>query len=62
MWINGFGFPRYRGGLMYWADRTLGVPKVRDTLHTWYEKYGGHWKPAKLIDDLAKAGKSFADA
>jgi 3-hydroxyacyl-CoA dehydrogenase len=62
MWINGFGFPRYRGGLMYWADRTLGVPKVRDTLHTWHEKYGGHWKPAKLIDDLAKAGKSFADA
>jgi 3-hydroxyacyl-CoA dehydrogenase len=62
MWINGFGFPRYRGGLMYWADRTLGVPKVHDTLHTWYEKYGGHWKPAKLIDDLAKAGKSFADA
>jgi 3-hydroxyacyl-CoA dehydrogenase len=61
MWVNGFGFPRYRGGLMYWADHTLGVPKVRDTLHAWYEKYGGHWKPAKLIDDLAKAGKSFAD-
>ena len=61
MWVNGFGFPRYRGGLMYWADHTLGVPKIRDTLHAWYEKYGGHWKPAKLIDDLAKAGKSFAD-
>jgi 3-hydroxyacyl-CoA dehydrogenase len=61
MWINGFGFPRYRGGLMYWADHTLGVPKVRDTLHEWYGKYGGHWKPAKLIDDLAKAGKAFSD-
>jgi 3-hydroxyacyl-CoA dehydrogenase len=61
MWVNGFGFPRYRGGLMYWADHTLGVPKIRDTLHEWYGKYGGHWKPAKLIDDLAKAGKTFAD-
>ena len=61
MWINGFGFPRYRGGLMYWADNTLGVPKVRDTLHEWYEKYGGHWKPAKLIDDLADSGKAFSD-
>lgn len=61
MWINGFGFPRYRGGLMYWADHTLGVPKVRDTLHEWYGKYGGHWKPSKLIDDLAKAGKAFSD-
>ncbi len=61
MWINGFGFPRYRGGLMYWADHTLGVPKIRDTLHQWYEKYGGHWKPSKLIDDLADSGKAFSD-
>lgn len=61
MWINGFGFPRYRGGLMYWADNTLGVPRIRDTLHEWNEKYGGHWKPAKLIDDLANSGKSFSD-
>ena len=61
MWINGFGFPRYRGGLMYWADHTLGVPKIRETLHQWHEKYGGHWKPAKLIDDLADAGKAFSD-
>jgi 3-hydroxyacyl-CoA dehydrogenase len=61
MWINGFGFPRYRGGLMYWADHTLGVPEIRDTLHQWYEKYGGHWKPSKLIDDLADSGKAFSD-
>ena len=26
MWLHGFGFPRYRGGLMYWAD-TIGVPR-----------------------------------
>jgi 3-hydroxyacyl-CoA dehydrogenase len=61
MWINGFGFPRYRGGLMFWADNTLGVPKIRDTLHQWYEKYGSHWKPAKLIDELADSGKAFSD-
>jgi len=61
MWINGFGFPRYRGGLMYWADHTLGVPKIRDTLHQWYGKYGGHWKPSKLIDELADSGKAFSD-
>ncbi|MDH3700108.1 MAG: 3-hydroxyacyl-CoA dehydrogenase NAD-binding domain-containing protein [Alphaproteobacteria bacterium] len=61
MWINGFGFPRYRGGLMYWADTTIGVKKIYETLCAYYEKYGGHWKPAKLIEDLAKSGKSFAD-
>jgi len=62
MWINGFGFPRYRGGLMYWADTTLGVKKIHETLNEWHDRYGGHWKPAKLIGDLAKAGKSFGDA
>jgi len=62
MWINGFNFPRYRGGLMYWADTTLGVKKIHKTLCEWDEKYGGHWKPAKLIADLAKAGKAFSDA
>jgi hypothetical protein len=46
---------------MYWADNTLGVAKIRDTLHEWHGKYGGHWKPAKLIDDLAAAGKAFSD-
>ena len=48
MWLNGFGFPRYRGGLMFWADNTLGVPKVYETLCEWHEKYGGHWKPSNL--------------
>ena len=61
MWINGFGFPRYRGGLMYWADTTIGVKKIYETLCEFYEKHGGHWKPAKLIEDLANSGKSFAD-
>ena len=61
MWINGFGFPRYRGGLMYWADQTLGSKKVYDTLCEWHEAYGGHWKPAKLIEDLAKSGKGFTE-
>jgi 3-hydroxyacyl-CoA dehydrogenase len=61
MWINGFNFPRYRGGLMYWADHTLGVKKIHETLCDWNEAYGGHWKPAGLIGDLAASGKSFAD-
>jgi 3-hydroxyacyl-CoA dehydrogenase len=27
MWLGGFGFPRYRGGLMYWANG-IGVTEV----------------------------------
>jgi 3-hydroxyacyl-CoA dehydrogenase len=61
MWLNGFGFPRYRGGLMYWADR-IGVNTIHDTMLEWQDRYGDRWKPAKLIADLAASGKGFLDA
>jgi 3-hydroxyacyl-CoA dehydrogenase len=61
MWLYGFGFPRYRGGLMYWADQ-IGVKKIYDTMCEWEAAYGERWKPAALIKELAESGKSFADA
>jgi 3-hydroxyacyl-CoA dehydrogenase len=39
MWLNGFGFPRYRGGLMYWAD-TIGVAEVYRQIQAWHQRYG----------------------
>jgi 3-hydroxyacyl-CoA dehydrogenase len=60
MWLNGFGFPRYRGGLMYWADG-IGVKRIYETMREWQERYGDRWKPAAMIEDLAAAGKGFLD-
>ncbi|MDA0662832.1 MAG: 3-hydroxyacyl-CoA dehydrogenase NAD-binding domain-containing protein [Proteobacteria bacterium] len=60
MWVNGFGFPRYKGGLMYWADG-IGVKNIHDTMLQWQDRYGDRWKPAKLISGLAAAGKGFLD-
>ena len=60
MWVNGFGFPRYKGGLMYWADG-IGVKNIHDTMLQWQDRYGDRWKPAKLISDLAAEGKGFLD-
>jgi 3-hydroxyacyl-CoA dehydrogenase len=39
MWLNGFGFPRYRGGLMYWADG-IGVAEVYRQIQQWHQQYG----------------------
>ena len=61
MWLYGFGFPRYRGGLLFWADQ-IGVKKIYDTMREWEKTYGDRWKPANLIKELAESGKSFADA
>ena len=55
MWLNGFGFPRYRGGLMYWADG-IGVREVHNQIAAWHQRYGARWRPAKLLRELAQRG------
>ena len=52
MWLYGFGFPRYRGGLMYWAD-TIGARRVYDQVVTWHQHLGARWAPSPLLRDVA---------
>ncbi|RPI42042.1 MAG: fatty-acid oxidation protein subunit alpha, partial [Betaproteobacteria bacterium] len=61
MWLHGFGFPRYRGGLMFWADQ-IGVKPVYEQIEQWHQRYGARWRPANLLRDLARDGISFRDA
>ena len=61
MWLHGFGFPRYRGGLMYWADG-IGVREVYNQISSWHQQYGARWAPSKLLRELAESGTSFRDA
>ena len=61
MWLHGFGFPRYRGGLMFWADQ-IGVKDVYEQIEAWHQRYGERWRPAALLRDLARSGTSFRDA
>ena len=61
MWLHGFGFPRYRGGLMYWADG-IGVKNVYDQIARWHQQYGERWAPARLLRQLAESGTPFREA
>jgi 3-hydroxyacyl-CoA dehydrogenase len=61
MWLHGFGFPRYRGGLMYWADG-IGVKNVYDQLERWHQQYGERWAPSRLLRQLAESGTPFREA
>ena len=61
MWLHGFGFPRYRGGLMFWADG-IGVKEVYRQICEWHERYGKRWKPAELLKELAEAGTPLREA
>jgi 3-hydroxyacyl-CoA dehydrogenase len=61
MWLNGFGFPRYRGGLMYWADG-IGVAEVYRQISAWHQQYGERWAPSPFLRRLAETNTPFRDA
>jgi 3-hydroxyacyl-CoA dehydrogenase len=60
IWHYGYGFPRYRGGPMFYAD-LVGLDNVYDAISRLYDSYGDWVKPSELLMSLAKDGKSFAD-
>jgi 3-hydroxyacyl-CoA dehydrogenase len=59
VYINGYGYPAWRGGPMWYGD-TVGLKKVYDRVNQFYEEHGELWTPAPLLKELAEAGKSFA--
>jgi 3-hydroxyacyl-CoA dehydrogenase len=59
IYINGYGFPAYRGGPMWCAD-TVGLKKIYDRLRELQQAHGELWEPAPLLQRLAEQGKTFA--
>jgi 3-hydroxyacyl-CoA dehydrogenase len=60
IYLNGYGFPAYRGGPMWYAD-TVGLKKVYDRVLEFQKHHGELWEPAPLLKKLADQGKGFAD-
>jgi len=60
VWIYGYGWPRYRGGPMFYAD-TVSVPEVLDILEKYEGKHGDAFKPADLLYRIAEDGSYFGD-
>jgi 3-hydroxyacyl-CoA dehydrogenase/enoyl-CoA hydratase/carnithine racemase len=56
--IYGTGFPPYRGGILRYADY-LGIKNVYERLLELEKQYGLRFKPANLIKEMAKSGKTF---
>ena len=60
IYLNGYGFPNYRGGPMWYAD-TVGLKKVYERVCEFHQQLGELWAPAPLLRELAAEGKGFAD-
>lgn len=59
IWLNGFGFPGYRGGPMFYADE-VGLGRILERLQHYRAQVGGeYFTPAALIERLAREGRGF---
>jgi 3-hydroxyacyl-CoA dehydrogenase len=59
IWINGYGFPRHRGGPMHYAD-TVGIRKVYETVCEFRDRFGElYWQPPQ---SLREGGRTNARA
>jgi 3-hydroxyacyl-CoA dehydrogenase len=58
--VNGYGYPAWRGGPMFEADR-IGLPVILAEVERMSARDGLGFEPAPLLVELAKAGKGFAD-
>ncbi|HEX8997992.1 MAG TPA: 3-hydroxyacyl-CoA dehydrogenase family protein, partial [Ktedonobacterales bacterium] len=61
VYTAGYGFPRYRGGPMFYAE-TIGLKTLLDGINKYRAEFGPmHWEPAPLLVKLVQEGKSLAD-
>ena len=56
--VSGYGFPRYRGGPMKWAD-SVGLDKILDDINAFAKEDPLFWKPSPLLVGLVQQGRTF---
>jgi 3-hydroxyacyl-CoA dehydrogenase len=56
--VHGYGFPRFRGGPMKYADR-VGLPTILADIRTFAQEDPLFWQPAALLLQLVEEGRDF---
>ena len=63
IWVNGYGFPNWRGGPMHYADE-IGLSQILERMNHYRQSlgtYGEMWfTPAPLLEQLATSGVTLA--
>lgn len=60
VWVNGYGWPVYRGGPMFYGD-TIGLAEVLKVMKGFEGLHGADFKPSALLEKLVTEGKGFRD-
>jgi 3-hydroxyacyl-CoA dehydrogenase len=59
VWENGYGWPLYRGGPMWWGEH-IGLSKVLERMKEFEARMGELFKPSALLEKLVAEGRGFA--
>ncbi|MDH1071449.1 3-hydroxyacyl-CoA dehydrogenase NAD-binding domain-containing protein [Pseudomonas nitroreducens] len=60
IFLNGYGFPAWRGGPLFHAD-SVGLAHVLERIREFHQRLGAWWQPAPLLERLVAEGRRFAD-
>jgi 3-hydroxyacyl-CoA dehydrogenase len=60
VYVNGYGFPAWRGGPMFHADR-VGLRAIHERVVEFHRELGARWAPAPLLARLAAEGRTFRE-
>jgi 3-hydroxyacyl-CoA dehydrogenase len=62
VYINGYGFPAWRGGPMHWGESAVGLETVLNRIREFAAVHGERWwKPSPLLVQLVENGGSLSD-
>jgi 3-hydroxyacyl-CoA dehydrogenase len=60
IWVNGYGWPVYRGGPMYYGEQ-IGLEKISRRLQELQKTHGDAFAPAPFLEQLVAEGKSYRE-
>jgi len=60
VYLNGYGFPSWRGGPMFYADR-VGLGNICEAVERFHRELGPRWEPAPLLQRLAAERRTFRE-
>lgn len=60
IWVNGYSFPVWKGGPMYWAEHVIGLPTLLSSLERYHRRFPNvpHWDPSPLLRRVVRQGQS----
>ena len=60
IWVNGYGWPVYRGGPMFYGEQ-VGLARVLDRLRELQKTHGDAFAPAPLLERIVAEGKNYRE-